>query len=137
MSQWSCLAGAAGGAPQVGATRLGVWTHVRQSPVLPLKGAGLLMAQAVGRANMGVTLDIGHMLFAGENPAQSVAAAASAGRLFGVQLGDGHQRLGAEDGLMFGSVHPVAALEVVRWLQKSGCAATDHVPCLCLACFAA
>lgn len=88
------------------------------------------MAQAVGRANMGVTLDIGHMLFAGENPAQSVAAAAAAGRLFGVQLGDGHQRLGAEDGLMFGSVHPVAALEVVRWLQKSGCAPTDHVPCL-------
>ncbi len=33
------------------------------------------------------------------------------------QLCDGHSRLGAEDGLMFGSVHPVMALEVVFWLQ--------------------
>ena len=41
------------------------------------------------------------------------------GKLFGVQLGDGYGRLGAEDGLAFGSVHPRAALEFVLWLQKT------------------
>jgi hypothetical protein len=35
---------------------------------------------------MGVTLDVGHLLMAGENPAQSIAVAAQAGCLFGVQV---------------------------------------------------
>ena len=47
---------------------------------------------------------------AGENPAHS---AALLGRhLFGVHLNDG-PRLGAEDGLMFGAVHPTMALELM------------------------
>ena len=41
-----------------------------------------------------------------------------AGKLFGVQLNDGHSKLGAEDGLMFGSVHSAMALEFIHWLQK-------------------
>lgn len=83
-------------------------------------GAALLLVQEVGRPNMGLTLDVGHMLMAGENPAQSIELASRTGRLFGVQLGDGHSRLGAEDGLMFASVHGLMALEVVFWLQRSG-----------------
>jgi hypothetical protein len=58
------------------------------------------------------------MLLAGESPAQSAALAAAEGRLFGLQLNDAHVRLGAEDGLAFGSVNEAAALELVRWLQK-------------------
>ena len=34
-SKWSCLAGAAGGAPQVGEVWLGVWTHARQPCTSP------------------------------------------------------------------------------------------------------
>jgi hypothetical protein len=60
------------------------------------------------------------MVQAGENPAQSVAMAAAEGRLFGLQLNDVHPRLGAEDGLAFGSVNTMAALELVRWIQKVG-----------------
>lgn len=56
---------------------------------------------------------------AGENPAQSVAMAAAAGRLFGMQLNDAHVKLGAEDGLAFAAVHPTAALELVRALQRA------------------
>ena len=41
------------------------------------------------------------------------------GKLFGVQLNDGYTRLGAEDGLAFGSVHRSLALELVLWLAKS------------------
>ena len=41
----------------------------------------------------------------GENPAHSVAMVGGRGKLYGVQCNDGYGRLGAEDGLMFGSVH--------------------------------
>ena len=68
---------------------------------------------------MGLTIDVGHCLAAGENLAQSVAMVGAAGKLFGVQLNDGYQRIGAEDGLMFGSVHPLMALELCVWLVKT------------------
>lgn len=85
---------------------------------VPSTGAALLLVREIDRANMGLTLDLGHCLAAGENPAQSVALVGSAGKLFGVQLNDGYQRLGAEDGLIFGSVHPGMALELCYWLQR-------------------
>ena len=88
--------------------------------IVPSTGEALRLVEQVGRRNMGLTLDTGHLLIAGENPAQSVAAVLQAGKLFGLQLCDGHTRLGAEDGLMFGSVHPTMALEVVYWLQRLG-----------------
>jgi hypothetical protein len=59
------------------------------------------------------------VLLAGENPAQAIAMVARTGKLFGVHLNDAHVRLGAEDGLPFGSVNPVMALEVVGQLQLS------------------
>ena len=39
-------------------------------------------------------------------------------KLFGIQLNDGYTRLAAEDGMMFGSVHPLMALEVMWQLQR-------------------
>ena len=85
---------------------------------VPSTGAALLLANDIGRKNFGLTLDVGHCIMAGENPAQSAALAAARGRLFGVQLNDGHQRLGAEDGLMFSSVHSTMALELMLVLRK-------------------
>ena len=100
----------------------------------------------IDRVNFGLTLDFGHCLMAGENPAQAVALVGKESRrmhrrpsttgrdredgfttdeistnnkLFGVQLGDGYGRLGADDGLAFGSIHPSAALEFVLWLIKT------------------
>lgn len=35
-----------------------------------------------------------------------------------LQLNDAHVKLGAEDGLAFGAVNPVMALELVAWLHK-------------------
>ena len=51
-------------------------------------GGTLAFVQMVGSANLGVTLDIGHALAAGERPAQSAALLARAGKLFYVQLND-------------------------------------------------
>jgi len=86
---------------------------------VPSTGAALMLVGDIDRPNMGLTLDVGHCLAAGENPAQSAAMVGSRGKLFGVQLNDGYTRLGAEDGLMFGSVHPHMALEFVSWLQRT------------------
>ena len=102
---------------------------------VPSTGAAMLLAGEVKRRNFGLTLDFGHCLMAGENPAQSVALTqrsvrgvvggpgrgwGGGGKLFGIQLGDGYGRLGAEDGLAFASVHPLASLELVYWLAKTG-----------------
>ena len=87
--------------------------------LVPNSAAALLLATAVGPA-FGVTLDVGHALLAGENAGASAAMLLDAGRLAGVQLGDAHSRLGAEDGLAFGSVHAVAALELVHVLRTGG-----------------
>ncbi|KAL4430864.1 hypothetical protein ABPG75_006120 [Micractinium tetrahymenae] len=87
--------------------------------IVPSTGAALLLAWEVVRPAFGLTLDLGHLLMAGENPAQGAALAGAAGKLFGLQLNDAHVKLGAEDGLAFASVNPTAALELMRWLQRS------------------
>lgn len=63
-------------------------------------------------------LCISQMLMSGENPGQSIAMAGP--KLFGIQLNDGFTRLAAEDGLMFGSVHPGMALEIMYQLRRIG-----------------
>ena len=92
---------------------------------VPSTGAALLMVNEVNRPNFGLTLDVGHMLMSGENPGQSIAMVGRAGKLFGIQLNDGYTRLAAEDGLMFGSVHPRMALEIMYQLHKTNF--TGHI----------
>ena len=85
---------------------------------VPSTGAALLLVREIDRPNMGLTLDVGHMLMAGENPAQSIAMVGK--KLFGIQLNDGYTRLAAEDGMMFGSIHPTMALEIMYQLRRIG-----------------
>jgi sugar/nucleoside kinase (ribokinase family)/sugar phosphate isomerase/epimerase len=85
---------------------------------IPSTGAAILMAKEVNRPNFGLTLDVGHMLMSGENPGQSIAMAGQ--HLFGIQLNDGYTRLAAEDGMMFGSIHPSMALEIMYQLRRVG-----------------
>ena len=87
---------------------------------VPSTAAALLLVEEIDRPNMGLTLDVGHMLMSGENPGQSIAQIGRRKKLFGVQLNDGYTRLAAEDGLMFGSVHPSMALEIMYQLRKTG-----------------
>ena len=57
------------------------------------------------------------MLMAGENPGHSIAMVGG-DKLYGKQLNDGYTRLAAEDGLMFGSIRPSIALEVLYQLRQ-------------------
>lgn len=86
---------------------------------VPTTGAALQLVDEIDRPNMGLTLDVGHMLMAGENPGQSISMVGRKRKLFGIQLNDGFTRLAAEDGLMFGSVHPSMALEIMYQLHKT------------------
>ena len=83
---------------------------------VPSTGAAMLLVKEIDRPNMGLTLDMGHMLMAGENPGQSIQMVGE--KLFGIQLNDGYTRLAAEDGMMFGSIHPSIALEAMYQLRQ-------------------
>jgi xylose isomerase len=71
-----------------------------------------------GADNLGVTLDIGHALYGGENPAQDVALLARANRLFYVHLNDndGHWDWDMIPGLY----HPWAFVEFFHALRAAG-----------------
>ena len=76
----------------------------------------MLLVKEINRPNMGLTLDVGHMLMAGENPGQSISMVSD--KILGIQLNDGYTRLASEDGMMFGSVHPSLALEAMYQLRQ-------------------
>ncbi len=64
------------------------WNDPRTRCLLASAGETAAFCHSVGAANLGVTLDIGHALLAGERPAQSIALLQRAGKLFYVHLND-------------------------------------------------
>ncbi len=64
------------------------WNDPRARCLLGNAGETLAFCQQVGLPNVGVTLDFGHSIQAGERPAQSVVMLARANRLFYVHLND-------------------------------------------------
>jgi len=79
-------------------------------------GKALLICEKVGLPNLGVVIDLGHSLQAGEEPAEAVCLAASCGRLFHIHLNDNFRLW--DDDLLIGSVHFWETLEFFYWLQK-------------------
>lgn len=63
----------------------------RASIVVPDVGTTLHLCDRVGLPNVGVTMDVGHALIAGETPAMSAAMAHAAGRLFYVHFNDNNR----------------------------------------------
>lgn len=51
-------------------------------------GKGLYLCSEIKRSNVGITLDVGHALYAGENPAESASLLAKSGKLFYLHLND-------------------------------------------------
>lgn len=90
----------------------------RGRTLLNSTGAVMKLIADVGRPNVGVTLDFGHLLMARENPAQSAAMALRDHKLFGLQLNDSHGV--ADDGLLVGSIHLPETLELAYYLVRDG-----------------
>jgi sugar phosphate isomerase/epimerase len=90
----------------------------RSFALLPDLSTTLLAIAEAGAPNLGVTLDFAHLLYADEMPAFAAAAVARRSRLLGVHLNDGHAK--RDDGLMVGSVHLQATLELLWQLLRDG-----------------
>lgn len=81
-------------------------------------GQTLALALAVGRDNVGATMDVGHAFNAGENPAQIAAILMAQKKLFHLHLNDNYQV--ADDDMPIGSVHFLHFVELFYWLKKMG-----------------
>ncbi len=89
----------------------------RSFSLMPDIGTTLLAIHELGRANVGVTLDFAHVLYAGEMPAYAAALASRQKKLFGVHLNDGYGK--RDDGLMVGTVHTIQTIELLYVLEQA------------------
>ena len=90
----------------------------RAYALMPDVGTTLLGVLEADRPNIGVTLDFAHVLYADEMPAHSAHLIGRHARLLGVHLNDGNAK--RDDGLMVGTVHPVATVELFCELERIG-----------------
>ncbi len=82
-------------------------------------GISILMAQEVDEPNVGVILDYGHALYAGENPAETVALLFNYGNLLRhIHINDNYRYW--DDDLIVGTVHSLEYLEFFYWLDRTG-----------------
>ena len=81
-------------------------------------GKTLQLIEEVNRENVGVLLDIGHALAAGENPAESIALLSRKEKLFYLHFNDNYGSW--DDDLTAGSIHFFHLLETVYWLNRIG-----------------
>ena len=90
----------------------------RAFSLMPDMATTLLAIKDIDRANMGVTLDFAHVLYADEMPAYAAMLVARHSKLLGVHLNDGYGK--RDDGLMVGTVHPVQTIELLYVLEQIG-----------------
>ena len=76
----------------------------------------IMLCNDVGLNNVGVTLDVGHALVAGENPSESVAILNTHGKLFHIHLNDNYRSW--DDDMLVASVNLCETLELMYWLRK-------------------
>ena len=88
----------------------------RSYALMPDVATTLLAIDEVGLPNLGVTLDFAHVLYADEMPAFAATLISRRSRLLGVHLNDGYGK--RDDGLMVGSVHPQATLELLWQITR-------------------
>lgn len=89
----------------------------RAFSLMPDIGTTLLACREVNAANLGVTLDFAHVLYADEMPACSAALIARHSRMIGLHLNDGYGK--RDDGLMVGSVHAIQTVELLIAMMRA------------------
>jgi xylose isomerase len=81
-------------------------------------GAALYLTQKIDKPHVGVAIDLGHSLMAGENPGEAVALLARESRLFQVHVNDNYSDW--DHDMLVGSVSFWMTLEFFCWLQRVG-----------------
>lgn len=90
----------------------------------------LLMCNEVGLENVGVTVDVGHAIQAGESIAEVIYMLSRAGKLFHIHLND--NRGAWDDDMILGSVRLIEFLEMMDALERvgyDGWLSVDVYPC--------
>lgn len=90
----------------------------RNHIIMPSMGKTLHFCDRVGAKNLGVTMDVGHALIAGECPAAELAMAHDAGRLFYIHFNDNDR--GADWDMLPASVHLWQTLETLHYMRRIG-----------------
>ena len=90
----------------------------RHKVILPNAGTALAACLQVGLPNVGVTMDMGHALQAGESSAQAASLLAQAGRLFLIHVNDNYRNWDWD--MIPGSVNPWDMVELIFFLKKLG-----------------
>ena len=85
-----------------------------------VRNAGMLLylLKTIDLPNVGATVDFGHSLVAGENPAEAAVLLAREGKLFQVHLNDNYRDW--DHDLIVGSVNLIETIEFLYWIVKSG-----------------
>jgi xylose isomerase len=113
-----CLGEAAAHNPQVRISVEYKQSEPRARVIVPNASSVLLLCEQIGLDNIGVTVDTGHALYAGETPAQVISLAADAGRLFLVHINDNYRNWDWD--LIPGSVNFWDWLETIFVLDQVG-----------------
>ncbi len=79
-------------------------------------GKTLAICKIVNKENLGITLDVGHSIFAGENPAETLIFLLKEKKLFHLHVNDNFKVW--DDDLLPGSVNFWETLEFCYWLNK-------------------
>jgi xylose isomerase len=101
----------------------------RAKVILPNAGTALSACLQVGLPNVGVTMDMGHALYALEGTAQAATLLAQADRLFLVHVNDNYRNWDWD--MVPGSVNPWDLVELMFYLDEIGYAGwltTDVAP---------
>jgi xylose isomerase len=96
----------------------------RSISVIQNVAATLLAIEETGATNLGVTLDMAHVLQVDESPAMAAALVARRSRVLGLHLNDGYGK--RDDGLMVAAVHTVQTVELLRQLVRDGFSAAIY-----------
>lgn len=81
-------------------------------------GKALFMCKEIGAENLGIVVDVGHALFAGESPAEAIDIVNYYGKLHHVHMNDNYR--GWDDDLYPGAIHFWENLEVFHVLNQIG-----------------
>lgn len=90
----------------------------RARVIVPNAGTTLLLCEQIGLANVGITIDTGHALYAAETMAQAIALAADANRLSLIHINDNYRNWDWD--LMPGTVNYWGWLEAILMLDEVG-----------------
>ncbi|MBB1073919.1 TIM barrel protein [Rhodoferax sp. 4810] len=89
----------------------------RANSVLNNGGMTLLAVREIGLPNIGMTLDLGHVLYAHEQPAYVATMVNRYSKLVGIHLNDGYAA--RDDGMMVGSVHLIQTIELLLQMKRA------------------